>query len=194
MTEIETRSTAPRTFEKIMQVATPGTPPMNYGTLRAWPDRLELDGKQTTTTITDVRGVSFEEDCVRVTHGAGDAVSTTYLANSVVGLPKTQREKRRQFYEAIREICGGADLSSAEGERVAAFDDAVREAKLAGARKSILYGSLLAIAGVVLTVITYAAATGGGTYILAWGPVLGGIAMVITGLVNQAKYRGPSPT
>jgi hypothetical protein len=177
-----------------MQVVAPGAPPVSYGTLRAWPDRLELDGKQATVTITDVRGVSFEEDFVRVTHGAGETVSTTYLANSVMGLPKNQRAKRRQFYEAMAEICGGTALSGAEGERVAAFDDAVRQAKLAGARKSIRYGTMLAIAGLLLTIITFAMASGGGTYLLAWGPVLGGVVLVISGLANQAKYRSPSST
>jgi hypothetical protein len=193
MTHTESTESPPvaRTFDKVMLVVAPGAPPLNYGTLRAWPDRLELEGKQAKTTITAVRGVAFEDGFARVTHGAGDAVSTTYLAKSVVGRPKTQKEVRRQFVEDLQSVCGETALSGSERDQVELFDAAVRDAKLRGARRSVRIGAALLLAGLLLTGITYAAASGGGTYVLAWGPVLAGLVMVITGLVNQAKYRGP---
>lgn len=59
----------------------------------------------------------------------------------------------------------------------------VGEVKKAAA-KSIWVGVGLLILGLVITGLTYNAASAGGTYVLAWGPILFGIIYIIRGLFN----------
>ena len=49
------------------------------------------------------------------------------------------------------------------------------------ARKNMLYGALWCIGGIVTTVWTYAAASGDGTYIVAWGAIIFGAIQFFRG-------------
>jgi hypothetical protein len=52
----------------------------------------------------------------------------------------------------------------------------------ASARKNMLYGALWCIGGIIVTVTTYSAASGGGTYIVAWGAILFGGLQFLSGV------------
>src|SRR5574340_1260222 len=49
-------------------------------------------------------------------------------------------------------------------------------------KKNMLYGALWCIGGIVVTVGTMAFASGGGSYIIAWGAILFGFIQFIRGL------------
>jgi hypothetical protein len=49
-------------------------------------------------------------------------------------------------------------------------------------KKNMLYGALWCIGGTVVTVITLAAASGGGTYVIAWGAIIFGGIQFLRGL------------
>jgi len=51
-------------------------------------------------------------------------------------------------------------------------------------KKNMLTGALWLIGGVVVTAATWSAASGGGTYIFAWGAILFGAVQLIIGLVQ----------
>jgi len=55
--------------------------------------------------------------------------------------------------------------------------------------RHMLYGILWAVGGTVVTVLTYAAAIGGGTYIIAWGAIAFGIFDFFRGLIGYLKYK-----
>lgn len=182
-------------FEKII-IFQPNGEMLDMGTLSAYPDRLEFDGKRVQATFPNVRGAAFEVarwnpgdlqaiPRVRVTHGTGDDLSTSYMMVSTIGLPKRVREVNRRFSEALRDIYGETHLSGTDQQLMTNIDDNVREAKLRGARRYIWVGLALALGGAVVTVITYANATGGGTYVIAWGAIVGGVLMLIAGLLNS---------
>jgi|SRR4051794_376815 hypothetical protein len=63
----------------------------------------------------------------------------------------------------------------------------------------IIYGSIFFAIGLVITIGTYAAADGpgGGTYIVSWGPMVGGLVAIIRGAVHVVADRRamaqPSP-
>jgi len=59
---------------------------------------------------------------------------------------------------------------------------AIREA----GRKKMLYGALWCIGGIIVTVITYSAASGGGRYIVAWGAIIFGAIQFFRGLVQSS--------
>ena len=49
-------------------------------------------------------------------------------------------------------------------------------------RKNMLYGSLVCTAGIIATAVTYAAAGGGGTYVVAWGGIIFGAGQFVRGV------------
>ena len=57
------------------------------------------------------------------------------------------------------------------------------------AKNQMIIGALICIVGIVVTAVTYSAATGGGRYVVAWGAIIFGGFRFIRGLValNQAK-------
>ena len=57
-----------------------------------------------------------------------------------------------------------------------------RSARRAAGQQKILFGALWCIGGILVTAITYSAARGGGTYVIAWGAVLFGLRQLFEGL------------
>jgi len=58
-------------------------------------------------------------------------------------------------------------------------------------RRAVIFGVLWVSAGLLITLITYARAQGGGVYIVAWGPMLYGAYRFITGVRLLNKRREP---
>ena len=61
------------------------------------------------------------------------------------------------------------------------------EAYQEAAKKNMLHGALWCIGGIIVTAVTYAAASGGGTYIVAWGAIIFGAIQFFKGL---SQYSG----
>ncbi|MER5756550.1 hypothetical protein [Streptomyces sp. NPDC002088] len=57
------------------------------------------------------------------------------------------------------------------------------------AKRGIGFGAAWLIGGVLITVVTYAQAQGGGVYLVAWGPVVYGIYRIVTGLLLLNKSK-----
>ena len=55
--------------------------------------------------------------------------------------------------------------------------------------RHMVYGILWAVGGTIVTVATYEAASGGGTYFVAWGAILFGIFDFFKGFFGWLKYR-----
>lgn len=82
----------------------------------------------------------------------------------------------------------------------AAARQAAREAK---GKRHIGFGIAWLVAGVLITVITYAQAAGGGVYVVAWGPMVYGIYRIVSGArllnastsadVSTNAYDGSNP-
>ena len=54
--------------------------------------------------------------------------------------------------------------------------------------RHMIYGILWAGGGTAVTVMTYSAASGGGTYVVAWGAIIYGIIDFFRGLFGWMKY------
>ena len=61
--------------------------------------------------------------------------------------------------------------------------EAIREA----GKKNMLYGALWCTGGIVVTVVTYSTASGGGTYFVAWGAIVFGAIQFIRGLMQSGE-------
>jgi hypothetical protein len=55
-------------------------------------------------------------------------------------------------------------------------------------QKNMLYGALWCAGGIIVTTLTYeAASSGGGRYVVAWGAILFGAIQFLSGLVQAAR-------
>ncbi len=190
MKEGTAQEVAASTFEKVALVDRNGQP-KDTGTLSAYPDRLEFDGKAFQVTIPNsgrhVQGGYPDRGHPRDRGGAVDDP----LHGAGGGAPPEVQRLREEFYEALKGVYGETHLTGTDQERMTAVEETVREAKLRSARRSIWIGVALFVGGLMLTIITYGMASdsGGGTYLIAYGPMLVGVVTLITGLVGAAKYR-----
>lgn len=53
--------------------------------------------------------------------------------------------------------------------------------------KQMAIGGVVALVGLIITVVTYKAASGGGHYVVAWGPAIFGAIAFVRGLVAYLK-------
>jgi hypothetical protein len=61
--------------------------------------------------------------------------------------------------------------------------DVMREEHRRAAVSQIAWGAALAVLGLVITSVTYSSAsTAGGTYVIAYGPIIVGIVKIVRGL------------
>lgn len=71
---------------------------------------------------------------------------------------------------------------------------AIRSARRNAGRKQMWIGAAWVAGGVLVTVISYAVASRGGTYLLAWGAVIFGAYDLIRGFVMWVSNREPQPS
>ena len=103
-----------------------------------------------------------------------------YAANHMVKEKKSAIETKNAL------IAQGLDEESASVV-VANLEQQIKQAKKERANKDMLYGALWCIGGIIVTAITYSAASGGGTYVIAWGAILFGAIQFIKGVVNASS-------
>jgi hypothetical protein len=66
--------------------------------------------------------------------------------------------------------------------------EAERRRQHARAGWTIVIGAVLVLVGLAITLITHAAAAdGGGRYVFAYGPIIGGVILAVRGLVAQSS-------
>lgn len=56
-------------------------------------------------------------------------------------------------------------------------------------KRSIAFGAVWLLAGLLITGITYSNASGGGVYVVAWGPAVYGIIRIISGVMMLNKSK-----
>jgi hypothetical protein len=71
---------------------------------------------------------------------------------------------------------------------VSNLSDMRAEAIRKAGKKAMLHGGLWCIGGTVVTLVTYAAASGGGTYIIAWGAIIFGAFQFFRGLWQWLRH------
>lgn len=93
------------------------------------------------------------------------------------GLPPDQIEKK-----LIEQGLEAEAAATVVGNLVQAKAKAIKEA----GSKNMLYGALWCIGGIVVTAVTYSAAIGGGTYVVAWGAIAFGAIQFFRGLAQSS--------
>ncbi len=118
--------------------------------------------------------------------------ATVFVEPKAQSIIKTELQKNAQFYlldvikQENREWVKVRDLSGNEGfidgaTKIKVGPETAKATKAAG-RKNMLYGALWLIGGIVVTVVSYSAASGGGTYLITWGAIIFGGFQFVQGL------------
>ena len=124
------------------------------------------------------------------------ASANVYTAPSAIATVKAQYKKNTQFlllgtvaqdgknWVKIRDLAGNEGFIDGTA-KIKVIAEKARPTKALG-KKNMLYGALWCIGGIVLTVVTYSAATssGGGTYFVFWGAVIFGGIQFVQGLIQ----------
>lgn len=103
-----------------------------------------------------------------------------YAGDLLVNKKKSAMETQNALIEQ------GIDAESASVV-VANLEQQINDAKQKRAKKDILHGALWCFGGILVTVVTFSAASGGGTYVVTWGAIIFGAIQLIKGLVNSRK-------
>ena len=122
--------------------------------------------------------------------------------------PQDQQQVRRAVYLAVfNGLRRGESAASAEKALVAkGLDQASASAVVQGVQnfnaafaktiksaggRSALFGALWCVGGTIVTVATYEAAQGGGTYVVAWGAIVFGAIQMLRGLFTLGRKPKP---
>jgi hypothetical protein len=163
------------------------------GSVTLLPDGVEFDGKKVKVTLRGIRVVELEKVPggfgavrIRVTSTTPAGLEDSYFAERL----NTPSSRRRlgELSRALQATHGGTPLNESDKQRMAVHEGVVRGAKLKSARRNMWIGGVLAVAGLLVTLITYSAASSsssGGTYFVAYGPMIFGVVLFITGLVES---------
>ncbi len=95
-------------------------------------------------------------------------------------------KSNQDIVEALKER--GLDAESAEVV-VRNLHDARAKEKVEQGQKNMGLGALWCIGGLVVTGATYGAASGGGSYVVAWGAVVFGGIQFLHGLIQYTSDR-----
>ncbi|MBK6417806.1 MAG: hypothetical protein IPI24_10930 [Ignavibacteria bacterium] len=111
------------------------------------------------------------------------------------------RDSEEAFAYAIEQMHGGIPLFKIEEQLVqrglseesasaviARVSDYRTSSEAKEARSSMNQGAVWFLGGIVVTVATYVLATGGGTYVVAWGAVVFGGIQFVRGYMKLQNY------
>jgi hypothetical protein len=162
------------------------------GVLVAHGDSLEFQSKKGTLHMPNVRTVNYRGsamDVVKVTvEYGGDGMPTQ--AAEFMDLSKGKMSRKavkvasEELARKLNEVLNIKEMSSQD--RVV-----LEETKRRRGMWQMVIGGLLALAGTIISLVTYSDASSdaeGGTYIVAYGPVIFGIILFIQGLVQSRKH------
>lgn len=68
---------------------------------------------------------------------------------------------------------------------IANLQNQYKQEKREAGNKNMLYGALWCVGGLLVTILTYSAASDGGTYVVAWGAVIFGAIQFFKGLFQR---------
>lgn len=161
------------------------------GELVAREDSLEFLSKKGTLPMPKVRGLSYSGGKLTVEYGEGPAIQTVQFVDLSQGGFKS-RSATQQLEAKLR---GALTLAPVTAEDQANLQQArMVRSQQAGkrGRTRMAIGGVLAVIGAVVTIATYSAASSsssGGTYLVAWGPMVFGVILFIQGLVESRSAQ-----
>ncbi|MPM24412.1 hypothetical protein SDC9_70894 [bioreactor metagenome] len=119
----------------------------------------------------------MEENVSNVSKEEAAAQIYKYAASLLIDQKRSPSDAKRKLMEK------GLDEQNAT-IIIDSLHKEISTQKKARANKDMLFGALWCIGGIVITAATYSAASGGGTYVVAWGAIIFGAIQFFKGLAN----------
>ncbi|MEX2459548.1 MAG: hypothetical protein WD770_11265 [Actinomycetota bacterium] len=161
---------------------------MDRGSISIEGDLLRFQGAKGTVEISPVRGVTHDR-WVKIEYGTGADLLTVYFSDP----SKISGKKNRALVQTLQ---GALGLTGTVPGQDVELDRHRAQERAAAARRAFVrmwIGGAVAVIGILVTVITYSAASsgsGGGRYVVAWGAIVFGALAFLQGLVEWRKNRG----
>jgi hypothetical protein len=168
----------------------------DIGTVTIENDLLRFDGKNQLMfphiiSVERVNSKAFAHDLVQVDYSDGHNIATVYFA---VAYRRGGGETINKLFAMLTKLCGRTAPASVAPEAIEMHREQVLAERAKSNRQAsmtMLIGALLFVVGLVVTIGTYvSAASTGGVYIIAYGAVFGGLAMILGGFALKQKSSG----
>ncbi len=161
------------------------------GTLVANGDSLRFESKKGTLPMPKVRSLTYGGGKLTVEYGdSGNYQTVQFVDMSRTGL--RANSATRDLERKLRSTVQTVPISA---EERAGYEQSVASRKVATGkqgRTQMVIGGLLAVVGIIITIVTYSNASSnptGGTYFVAYGPMLFGAILFFQGLAASRSSR-----
>ena len=108
------------------------------------------------------------------------------IVNQIYGFTADMLYKQKKSVEETKAALIENGLSSEDADVVINnLHKQYNKEKKEASNKNMLYGALWCVGGILVTVLTYSAASNGGTYVVAWGAVIFGAIQFFKGVFQR---------
>ena len=108
------------------------------------------------------------------------------IVNQIYGFTADMLYNKKKSIEETKTALIENGLRAEDADVVIAnLQNQYKQEKREASNKNMLYGALWCVGGLLVTILTYSAASDGGTYVVAWGAVIFGAIQFFKGLFQR---------
>lgn len=108
------------------------------------------------------------------------------IVNKIYGFTADMLYNQKKSIEETKAALIENGLRAEDADVVIAnLQNQYKQEKREAGNKNMLYGALWCVGGLLVTILTYSAASDGGTYVVAWGAVIFGAIQFFKGLFQR---------
>lgn len=108
------------------------------------------------------------------------------IVNQIYGFTADMLYNQKKSIEETKAALIENGLRAEDADVVIAnLQNQYKQEKREAGNKNMLYGALWCVGGLLVTILTYSAASDGGTYVIAWGAVIFGAIQFFKGLFQR---------
>ena len=108
------------------------------------------------------------------------------IVNQIYGFTADMLYNQKKSVEETKAALIENGLRAEDADVVIAnLQNQYKQEKREAGNKNMLYGALWCVGGLLVTILTYSAASDGGTYVVAWGAVIFGAIQFFKGLFQR---------
>lgn len=110
------------------------------------------------------------------------------IVNQIYGFTADMLYNQKKSIEETKAALIENGLRAEDADVVIAnLQNQYKQEKREAGNKNMLYGALWCVGGLLVTILTYSAASDGGTYVVAWGAVIFGAIQFVQGLIQKLR-------
>lgn len=108
------------------------------------------------------------------------------IVNQIYGFTADMLYNQKKSVEETKAALIETGLRAEDADVVIAnLQNQYKQEKREAGNKNMLYGALWCVGGLLVTILTYSAASDGGTYVVAWGAVIFGAIQFFKGVFQR---------